>query len=57
VKLYENITCQAFGGLAGMFAWLSVQPWISLGWLYAGAIVASILRKAVLDKEKAHGMG
>jgi len=46
---------QAFGGLAGMFAWLSVQSSQELGWLYAaaaGAVFGGIIWKANVNREK-----
>jgi hypothetical protein len=55
MRVYDTILFQAFGGLAGLFAWLSVQPSTGLGWLYAvaaGVILAGVIRKAGLEKEK-----
>lgn len=55
MRLFDSIMAQAFGGLAGMFAWLSVQSSREWGWLYsiaAGAIFGGIIWKANLSREK-----
>ncbi|HEV2547756.1 MAG TPA: hypothetical protein VGU20_10490 [Stellaceae bacterium] len=53
--LFDSIISQLVGGLAGMFAWLSVQPSQPLGWLSAiaaGAMFSAIIWKVSLNREK-----
>ena len=55
MRFFDSIASQAFGGLAGIFAWLSLQPSRELGWLYAfaaGAIFAGIIWKAGANRGK-----
>lgn len=58
MRFFDSIMAQAFGGLAGMFAWLSVQSSQEWGWLYAiaaGAIFGGIIWKANVHREKPAG--